>query len=97
VVFIVYRIVFSKGFAQQLKKVVRSKGERYKGYIFTHIDELEIDPYRARPGCDIKRISGQDHSFRLRIGDLRVLYEVDVQTEVIYVTAIFTRGKGYRL
>jgi mRNA-degrading endonuclease RelE of RelBE toxin-antitoxin system len=34
--------------------------------------------------------------FRLRVGDYRLLYEVDSQSLTVFVTTLFHRGRGYR-
>jgi len=48
------------------------------------------------PGVDIARLKGtrgRADLFRMRVGDYRVIYAVD--GEVVYVTDLFHRGRGY--
>jgi len=69
-----------------------------KDHIKTTLRQLENDPFRSRPGVDIKRLKGtkgRRNLFRLRVGDYRVIYDVD--EKVVWVTEIFHRGKGYRI
>ena len=57
---------------------------------------LQDDPFHARTIVDILRLTGtrgREDLFRLRIGDYRAIYAV--QDEVVYVTDLFHRGKGY--
>lgn len=57
---------------------------------------LQEDPIHARPTADILRLRGtrgREDLFRLRIGDYRAIYAV--QGNVVYVTDLFHRGRGY--
>ncbi len=57
---------------------------------------LKQDPHTKRPNMDLKLISSRKESiFRVRIGDYRIVYEVDEEKKLILVTKIFPRGKGY--
>jgi mRNA interferase RelE/StbE len=54
------------------------------------------DPYRSRPGADIKKVEGTDPAkYRLRVGDWRAVYWVG--EDEVRVLEIFRRGRGYRL
>lgn len=44
--------------------------------IFIHLGDLKRDPYRPRPMADIVPVAGIEMVYRLRIGKLRVEYEV---------------------
>ena len=37
---------------------------------------LEEDPYRPRPGCDIRLVKGHPHVKAVRVGGYRGLYQV---------------------
>jgi mRNA interferase RelE/StbE len=54
---------------------------------------LKANPFA---GGDVKRIRGRPGSFRLRVGDLRVLFTVNVAARVVEVAAIVPRGQAYR-
>ena len=57
---------------------------------------LESDPYRKRPGADIKKLKGtkgRQDAYRLRIGDYRAIY--DVSDSTVKVTRLQHRGEGY--
>ena len=57
---------------------------------------LGEDPLRPRPGADIKKLEGTDPpKYRLRVGDLRVVYAVGEHE--IHVFEIFRRRRGYPL
>lgn len=58
--------------------------------------QLKQDPHTKRPNVDLKLISSRKQSiYRVRIGDYRIVYEVDEEEKLIMVTKIFPRGKGY--
>lgn len=57
---------------------------------------LEENPYESRSGADIVRLEGtrgRHDLFRLRIGDYRAIYVVE--GNVVYITDLFHRGRGY--
>lgn len=45
------------------------------------------------PLGDIKKLKGVEDGYRLRIGDLRVLFSIEDNT--IYIDNIITRGQAY--
>ncbi len=56
---------------------------------------LKRDPFKPRPGADIKKLKGRDKTlYRLRVGDYRFEYFVEGNT--VYVVVAFKRGRGYR-
>jgi len=56
---------------------------------------LKEDPFKSRPGADIKKLKGRDKTlYRLRVGDYRFEYFVEGNT--VYVVEAFRRGRGYR-
>ena len=60
------------------------------------LDSLADDPRRARPGCDIKRLAGVDPAtYRLRVGDWRLIYRVTSRR--VEIGDLVHRGRGYRL
>ena len=61
------------------------------------LGRLSENPFTSRPETDIKEIKGQAGRrdvFRLRVGDYRVLYDVEGST--VWVTELFRRERGYR-
>jgi len=49
------------------------------------------DPFINR--LDVKKLKGYKNIFRLRVGDYRVLFEID--RDVVRIFDIFHRGAGY--
>ena len=54
---------------------------------------LTKNPFR---GGDIKPLKGMKGVYRFRVGELRVVYEVDFGERAVRVLAILTRGQAYR-
>lgn len=61
--------------------------------IFIHLEELRRDPYRPRPIADIVPVAGSDEKYRLRVGKLRVEYEVDEDGNIIKLLKIFPKKR----
>ena len=59
--------------------------------IIEKIEILKNDPVPH----DSKRVVGEDRTFRIRIGDYRVLYEVDWNKNLILIGKIDKRFKAY--
>lgn len=61
--------------------------------IFINLTELKKDPFQM---LDIKKLIGTKRSYRLRVGELRVLYEMDSKNKTIFVADIdFRRTTTY--
>jgi len=79
-------------------KFLGALDECMKNRILAALRQLEQDPSRSRSKADIKKLKGtkgRQDLFRLRVGDHRVIYAVD--GKVVWVTEIFSRGRGYRV
>ena len=80
----------AQDYLQQLPSTIRTR-------IKNALTELEEDPITSRPKADIKKLSGtkgRKHAYRLRVGDYRVVYDVDKKK--VYITLIFPREKDYQ-
>ena len=73
-----YAVDFTTGAAKEIRKL--DPGVRRR--ILSSIAELETDP---RPkGC--RKLAGEQNAWRIRIGDFRVLYEI--QDNILTVTVV---------
>ena len=83
-----YRIEVSATAERQLKKIRREDKVR----ILRAISLLANEP---RPdGC--KKMSGYDDIYRIRIGNYRVIYEIDGKRIIIVILKIGRRREVYR-
>ena len=46
------------------------------------------------PCGDIKKLQGVDNGYRLRVGDLRVLFSIE--DDIIFIDNIIPRGQAYK-
>ena len=84
-----FKIALSKEALKYYKKgSVATAGRLDRCFI-----NLESDPLR---GSNIKALKGLTGKYRYRIGNLRVIYEVDHTNSIVYVIAILPRGQAYR-
>jgi mRNA-degrading endonuclease RelE of RelBE toxin-antitoxin system len=59
--------------------------------IYVHLEELKTDPRRPRPRADIVPVAGSETLYRLRVGKLRVEYEVE--GDVLKIAKIFQKKR----
>ncbi len=83
-------------FAIRLARRAQRYYERLPADLAARLDQsfarLRENPFEG----DIKRIQGREGVYRLRVGDLRVLYTVNLDKRLIEVAAILPRGEAYR-
>lgn len=84
-----YRIVFSARAVRSLSRIERPQSR----LIRERIDRLALDPYGAP--LDVKRLAGRQ-GFRLRVGDWRVIYELQDEVRVLAVEDVRHRREAYR-
>jgi mRNA interferase RelE/StbE len=83
-----YQVLFDKPAAKQLAKLPKKSYEKVK----KSIEELAENP---RPvGC--LKLKGNGDAYRIRIGDFRVIYEIEDDVLVVVVVSIGDRKEVYR-
>lgn len=73
---------------------IRSKAEKNFSKLPKNLQErvakklklLEQDPFQI--GLDVKKMAGTDKSYRLRVGEIRVIYQMDTDLKEIFVVDI---------
>lgn len=56
--------------------------------------KLEEDPFHSRPQANIKKLQKTRYQYyRLRIGNLRVIYTIE--DDIVYVISLIPRKQGY--
>jgi mRNA interferase RelE/StbE len=83
-----YRVEIARSASKDLRGIDRKWIPR----IVDVIEALESDP--RPPGC--KKLVGSDHTYRLRVGDYRVVYDIQDDTLVILVVRVRHRRDVYR-
>ena len=84
-----YRIQYRLSVVKILRRLPRNVAKTVVG----KINQLAENPYA--PNNNITRLTGEP-GYRLRVGDWRVLYEIDDDTLVIEIIKIGPRSGVYR-
>ena len=82
-----YTVILTARAEKELDKLDASTAVR----IVKALDQLAPDPYAA---ANVKALNGG--GFRLRVGDWRVLYDIDDGAVIVLVVKIAHRGTAYR-
>lgn len=84
--------MFEVKYSKKAIKFLKSAEKVLVKRILEKIEELQKDPFLH----DTKSIQGYTEKlFRVRIGDYRILYEIDYQGKIIGVVKIDKRSKVY--
>jgi len=86
-------MVFKLQFSRTAQKALDKLPSNALIKIFTHLEELKRDPYRPRPLADIVPVAGSKTVYRLRIGKLRVEYEIFNSENSIDISKIFQKKR----
>lgn len=81
-------IYFTKRAAKDIKKLASRDRQR----ILAHIEQLNIP---LPTSLDIKAMVGFDRYYRLRNGQMRVIFEVDTVKDEIWIRLVGYRGNVY--
>ncbi len=83
-----HRLTYSRAAAKEIDKLPPKLALR----VVDAIGELASQP--RPPGC--KKLSAEDDFWRIRVGDYRVIYEIDDDRREILVTRVRHRREIYR-
>lgn len=79
-------------FARSATKDLRAIDRQWIPRIMAAIESLAEDP---RPvGC--KKLAGSEHTYRIRVGDYRVIYDIHDGELVVFVVRVRHRRDVYR-
>ncbi len=79
-------------FARSARKELEALSGPLIARVLTRIEALGQNP---RPtGC--RKLVGQGNLWRIRVGDYRVIYEIDDNSKSVDISAIRHRGDAYR-
>ena len=84
-----YSLLTSKRAEKGLEKI-RNKSLLRR--IVEKIDELQHDP---RP-VGVRKLMGSDRDYRIRIGDYRVVYQIDDRERTVLICGVGDRKEIYR-
>ncbi len=82
-----YRVILHKSAAKKFAKLSKNLKEK----IAKSIELVSLNPYAG------KKLHGQfEGSYRVRVGDFRIIYDVYDDTKIVVVHAIGSRGDVYK-
>lgn len=84
-----YKVTFTTQAAKSLLKMHRNTAN----LIREKLEQLAIDPFASNPNA--KKLQGRP-GYRLRVGDWRVIYEINKDEVLIIVMKIAPRGEVYK-
>lgn len=84
-----YEVKFTSTALKNLKRYPKPDQQR----IIQQIEELASDPYSK---VNVKRLVNFDVSYRMRVGNYRVLFDLEDQLKIVDVIDILHRSKAYR-
>ncbi len=84
-----YKLLYSRQSEKYLSRLTPSNAKR----ILKRIESLADYPHK--PDSNIAKLVGTVSSFRLRVGDIRVIYFLDEEKQRILITKIAPRGSAY--
>ncbi|MBU4373423.1 MAG: type II toxin-antitoxin system RelE/ParE family toxin [Euryarchaeota archaeon] len=88
-----YEVLIDERVEKDLGKVPKHVVEKF----LKLLDEFEKNPIRPRSGFDVKPMEGYpNNTYRLRIGEYRVLYSVDNEAKKVRITSVRHRGDAYK-
>lgn len=79
-------------FTKAARKVFKKLSSELQNRIQAKIDELAIQP---RPN-GVKKLKGEENSYRIRIGDYRVIYDIFDDILLVSVVEIGHRSDVYK-
>jgi len=80
------------------RKAIRTLERLPKDYglrVLEVLDKLRINPLPFKD-YDIKKLKGFEDTFRIRLGDIRIVYTIDWSSKIITVHFIGPRGRAYK-
>jgi mRNA interferase RelE/StbE len=83
-----YRIELRSSADRELSRLDRQALER----VIRAIDALGEQPR----GVGVRKLAGAEHTYRIRIGDYRVVYTIDDAHKVVTVERVRHRSDAYR-
>jgi mRNA interferase RelE/StbE len=83
-----YAVQFLRSAGREFSSLPKSRQKQLAG----RIDGLKQDMFPA----GVKKLEGEDRLYRLRVGDYRILFEVDDDARIVTIVKIGHRRDVYR-
>ena len=83
-----YEVIFTKKAAKQVRNLQDAHRRKLKEIIVALSENPFSYPY--------KKIRGEEHTYRIRVGQFRILYEVDDENNRVVIFKVERRERAYR-
>ncbi len=83
-----YEITFARSARKELQALPRTIAER----ILAKIEILATNP--RPPGC--KKLRGPTRLWRMRVGQYRIVYDIDDENRLVDISVVRHRSEAYR-
>lgn len=87
-----YRVIIHR---KASKLLAGLKEEKLKNRIIAAIEKLVDYPLALRE-LDVEKLEGVERTYRIRIGDYRIIFHVDKKEKTLYITHIGRRESIYQ-
>jgi mRNA interferase RelE/StbE len=78
--------------SRRARKQLESLPLRDREYVVRALNQLSVDPYSG----DVRKLTGRDEEWRLRVGQWRVRFTLDSNENVIDILQVLPRDRAYR-
>ena len=82
-----YRVKVNKAIEKFLKRIPKDNAERIRNKILS----LK-DPFAAKP----RKVRGEEDTYRVRVGDYRILFFIDFEQKIVFVSKVDKRSRVYK-
>ncbi|RJX16576.1 type II toxin-antitoxin system RelE/ParE family toxin [Candidatus Bathyarchaeota archaeon] len=86
-----YKILIAK----RAYKTLSELDEKVRSRILIQLSDLQNFPFLTMPH-DLAKLKGKENYYRLRVGDIRILFKIDKQTKTVCVEKIGHRKRIYQ-
>lgn len=90
-----FQIFETEDYLEHLEKLLGNKQEAFNKKLQEYVyPQLKNQPYF---GKNIKKLKGFSHpTWRYRVGDMRLFYQIDSNGNIVLMTAAMVRKDAYR-
>jgi len=83
-----YKILWKRSAEKDLERIE----PKHVARIIEAVESFSVDPFPS--GC--RKLRGVEHFYRIRVGDYRVIYQVDTKARIVVIYYVRHRRKAYR-
>lgn len=87
-----FKIVTTNRFEKDFRSLEKKEQKRLR----QAIHKMSVDPYGANREQDIKKLKDLKSSYRLRAGNLRVIFKIDAKKGIINLLTVTHKREVYR-